>query len=354
MGLAFTPDSSKMISASFDGTLRVWDAIHFRAYNASEWQKERVSVVDPASPVPGIGQDDDDDDDDNGGEAAAPSFEPTLVEVDVWVNAVTGERRSNGDATPPQLRLLAEAHFAGTYTFEDSDGDDKEAADLMTSVAVSPCGTKVFTGTVRGAINAWELAPNGSLTPSHEHVRAHGRNVVALAFAPGDASKLVTAGADHKVRTWDVGPEGLRQLDVTDTPKWLGILEASWRPSRGDAPVQSVHNLMSGTGYFVREYRADLTVVNEVEVAAAESGQTFSMNAMTAMGKRPAGGQKLQFSPDGTRAVVAYGDTTIRVWAASPSPPAADVATLARRSAIAIAIIALFSMAMRFSCKSRA
>ena len=50
--VAFSPDGKTIVSGSDDKTIKVWDAVNFRPYNASEW--EEVKLPDKQH-VPGIG-----------------------------------------------------------------------------------------------------------------------------------------------------------------------------------------------------------------------------------------------------------------------------------------------------------
>lgn len=65
--LACNTDGSRIVSSSFDGTIRVWDAVALRPYNASEWEK----VFD---------------------EEQAQSGSEIVY---YWMNLVTGELREN-------------------------------------------------------------------------------------------------------------------------------------------------------------------------------------------------------------------------------------------------------------------
>ena len=43
MSVAFSPDDTTIVSGSADGTIKVWDAVNFRPFNASEWEEVDIS-----------------------------------------------------------------------------------------------------------------------------------------------------------------------------------------------------------------------------------------------------------------------------------------------------------------------
>ena len=41
--VAFSPDGATIVSGSYDNTIKVWDAVNFRPFNASEWEEVDIS-----------------------------------------------------------------------------------------------------------------------------------------------------------------------------------------------------------------------------------------------------------------------------------------------------------------------
>jgi len=43
LSVAFSPDGSTIFSGSVDKTIKIWDAVNFRPFNASEWEEVDIS-----------------------------------------------------------------------------------------------------------------------------------------------------------------------------------------------------------------------------------------------------------------------------------------------------------------------
>ena len=66
--MGYNTDGDKIVSSGSDGTIKVWDAVNFRPFNASEWEK-----------VEGDGEEDYD--------------EEAEMDYPYWKNTVTGDLR---------------------------------------------------------------------------------------------------------------------------------------------------------------------------------------------------------------------------------------------------------------------
>jgi WD40 repeat protein len=80
--------------------------------------------------------------------------------------------------------------------------------DQVLCVACAPDGKTIAAGGVTGLIGLWDRATGAEL----HQLEGHGGNVLALAFSP-DGKALASAGWDHTVRLWDVARgKAIRQL----------------------------------------------------------------------------------------------------------------------------------------------
>ena len=83
--VAFSPDGKTIVSASNDKSIKVWDAINFLPFNASEWDEVDISGMEKDSDgdvkVEGLG----------------------YIKSNYWKNTATGEVRKEYPSTAGKL-----------------------------------------------------------------------------------------------------------------------------------------------------------------------------------------------------------------------------------------------------------
>ena len=92
-------------------------------------------------------------------------------------------------------------------------------ADVITSVAISPDGSKVVTGSYDKTAKIWNMS-DGSLITT---LSGHKSGIISVAISP-DGSKVVTGSSDNTARIWNLLPrlfETLKKL----TLKQVRLLE---------------------------------------------------------------------------------------------------------------------------------
>lgn len=150
--IAVSIDGEKIVSASSDHTIRVWDMRNGNVLNVLEghtWTVESIAISR------------------NGEKIVSASGDNT---VRIW-DAKTGE-----------LLSTLEGH-----------------SEIVCCVAISPDGTKIASGSFDDTVRIWEMK-TGKLIRT---LRAHTSTVHSITFS-FDGKKLLTSSYDHTIKIWDI------------------------------------------------------------------------------------------------------------------------------------------------------
>ena len=237
---AFSPDGARLVTAAEDGTARIWDAAGGRQLTVLQGHE---------------------------GAVRSAAFSPDGVRV------VTG----SDDHT---ARIWDAANGRQLTVLRGHEG-------AVRSAAFSPDGARVVTGSDDHTARLWDAASGAQLVV----LQGHERGVGAAAFSP-DGARVVTASDDRTARLWDAASG--RQLALLHGHDDQ-VLWAAFSPD--------------GT--------------RVVTASSDRSARIWD----------PASGQRLAvlrghegpvwwaaFSPDGARVVTASSDGTARLWRAGASP----------------------------------
>jgi WD40 repeat protein/serine/threonine protein kinase len=353
----FSPDGTKLITASFDRTAKIWDA-HTGALLKTLPHRDTVLR---ASFSP------------DGKLALTASFDHTAVLWDVetgaplqtfhhdgqlWCGMFSPDGKlaltaSDDDTVSvwelPSGRLRFTAHgggagFASCAFAPDSSliaaGDKQGTTRLwdastgepvhvlqghhkyVRAVQFSPDGARLVTASFDGTAILWDRASGQA-----QHVLPHQDRVNWAEFSP-DGKLVVTASEDRRAMLWDATTgEKVRTLSGHTS----GLMDAAFSPD-GTYVVTTASDASAwlwqvATGYVVARWRGHRDVVSEVAfdatgkraVTAADDGVVIVWDVQPQertvwlLGHRDLV-LSAEFSPDGKQVVTASNDGTARVW----------------------------------------
>lgn len=272
---AFSPDGQRVVTASSDGTARIWDAVLGLTVRRLTGHTGFVyrAVFSP-----------------DGSRVLTASADKTAR---IW-DAATGREL---------VRLIGHTR-------------------ALTSAAFSADGQHVVTASADGTARVWD-APTG-----RQRVVLHVPGGVTSATFSPDGHRVVTAAADGSVRVWDVSKH--RQLMVlnghTGAVWWAAYSRDGKRiVTASDDRTARVWDAASGrllavlSGHTDRVNVAAFSADGRRIVTASDDGTARIWDAATGRQLALLGGHTdrvswAAFSPDGQRVVTASTDGTARIW----------------------------------------
>jgi WD40 repeat protein len=272
--LAFNVAGDALLTASFDGTARVW---------ATSNSAGRLLLKGGGAPL------------------SAAAFSPTgrtVVAGDsdghAWLWSV-GDGRQLAELRGHSRRISSVAFSpSGAQVLTTSDDGTARVWDAVTGAELLPLrghtlqisaaqfsndGLNVVTSSWDKSVRIWSLAA----TPIWNTLSGHTAEVLGVAFSP-DGTRLASAGQDNSVRVWRAGAGEQARRDLSSAASSTAFSPDGSRLAFG---------LWDGTAYITRAPQLD----NDV----ALRGHTDWIYSVA-------------FSPDGARLLTASKDRTARLW----------------------------------------
>jgi WD40 repeat protein len=326
-GAAFSPDGSRVVTASADGTARVWHATtgallfvlsgHTAEVNSAVFSPDGKHILTASADHTARLWDAS-----TGGLAIVLQGHSCFV-IDA---AFSRDGKRIVTASADRTARLWDAITGQSYASLQGH------IDSVNGAAFSPDGTRIVTVSNDCMIRHWDTATCEEIIA----FRGHDRAIYTVAFSP-DGRRVLTASADHTARQWDtINHVPLAFLAGHDaevnsavfSPNGIHILTASaddtarlWDADTGDEiAVLRGHNDCVNRAAFDPEGRRAVTA------AADSTGRLWDVSTdaqVVILAGHTNEVHSCTFSPDGSRIVTGSWDHTARVWDAGIGNPIA-------------------------------
>ena len=212
--------------------------------------------------------------------ATVPGQNPAPDDSGNWIRPAK-DYASTRFSSLNQITTESVANLGVRATFSTGIVRGHEAAPA--SIAWSPDGTTIASGSEDRKVRLWDVARRETIGASWEHPAA----VTAVTFSP-DGSRVAAGTKDGSVHVWEV--KGGKSLYVI--------------PSDGKA-VHALAFAPDGGALAVGYHESGIRVFGpDPKVARLAVGQSLTVN-------------NLRYLPDGSRLVAGAADNTVRLWDAA-------------------------------------
>ncbi len=305
--VAFSPDGSRVLTASSDGTARLWEASTGKLLATFEGHTASVEAV---------------------------AFSPDGFRV---LTASQDNTARLWEASTGKLLATLQGHTG-----------------FVRAAVFSPDGSRVLTASNDDTARLWEVFPGKSLATLQAHpgpVKAATYNVTtfqvrsnwleATAFSP-DGARVLTGSNDNTARLWEASSGKLLATLQGDTSKLVAMLRgridwveaAVFSPDGSRVLTASEDHAArlweASTGKLLATLQSHTDTVQAARfspdssriLTASSDGtacmwETSTGKLLVALQGHTGSVQDAVFSPDGSRVLTASGDNTARLWEAS-------------------------------------
>jgi WD40 repeat protein len=348
----FSPDGTRILTASWDKTAKLWDAVsgklvgvfaHQRTVNTAVFSLDGARILtasadhsaklwDAASGklIASFGHQD---------EVNAATFSPDGARIltaskdktaGLWDVAsgrliTSFEHQAtvfHGTFSPDGARILTASKDKSAKLWDATSGKliaSFNHQDVVYDAVFSPDGTRILTASADKTAKLWDAASNKLVTSF-----AHQDQVLDAVFSP-DGARILTASWDKTAKLWDAAsgklitsfahPESVASARFS--PKGAQVLTASWDKAvriwevAWGEPVAAFahqdglyHAAFSRDGAKILTGSADKTAKLWDATSGKLIGAFVHQDGVT----------DAAFSPDGTRILTASADSTAKLW----------------------------------------